>query len=351
MATILNNILQLKMDIRQIIFFLACIILTEVVSADVSASLWQLQEGTPLMFAARDGNVAKVKELLDRGQNVNEQNKKDSATPLIFAASTGRIDTPRLLLNRGADPNLCAWANTCPIWWAVRSGSYETVKLLIEAGANVNKNPEVDSLEHPILQEAVFSGQESIVKLLLDSGIEIDYTNFLTENTALAAAVRVGKANIARMLIERGADLGAVTEVPYYEGRTALEIAKKEGHKAAVEVIESALKSGKYRPKYSIESIIEKLYRDSMFDLAAQDNGLMQFLRKQTKETIRKVRNTIFARKNYHFDDPELIEYFRKRFPSYKPIAHSYEMSSIDKRNVEYLIEIERYRAARDSAG
>ena len=47
----------------------------------------------------------------------------------------------KLLLERGANPNLCSWADVCPIWWATKSGSYETVKLLIESGANVNKEP------------------------------------------------------------------------------------------------------------------------------------------------------------------------------------------------------------------
>ena len=209
----------------------------------------------------------------------------------------------KLLLERGANPNLCSWADVCPIWWATKSGSYETVKLLIESGANVKKNPGVDSLEYPTLQQAVVAGRSDIVKLLLDHGIEFDYTNFLAENTALAVAVRLGRAEIAQMLIEAGADLGAATEVPYsewkyHEGKSAIELAKEEGHKAAVEVVENALKSGKYvRAKYMVDAIIDKLYRDPAFDLSAQDKDLVQFLRKQTRETLRHIRNTIFAKK------------------------------------------------------
>jgi hypothetical protein len=193
--------------------------------------------------------------------------------------------------------------------------------------------------------------------LLLDHGIELDYTNFYAENTALAVAVRLGRAEIAQLLIDAGADLGAATEVPYsewkyHEGKSAIELAKKEGHTSAVEVVENALKSGKYnRPKYSVESIIDKLYRDPTFDLSAQDKDLVQFLRKQTPETLRRLRNTIFARKNYQFDDPQLTEYFRKRFPSYKPAVRKYDLSEIDKRNVQYMKDVEEYRAARDAAG
>jgi ankyrin repeat protein len=328
------------------------LVLSPTAIGGVRARDWQLEEASVLKRAAREGNIAQVQEILRQGQDVNENYGSGEATPLIFAASAGRVEVVRLLLKRGANPNLCSWANVCPIWWATQSGSYETVKALIEAGADVRKNPGVNALEKPTLHEAVFTGKSEIVQLLLDNGIEIDHTNFFAENTALAFAVRVGQAKIAKMLIERGADLGAVTEVPYYGEETALEIANKEGHHAAVEVVEAARKSGKYKPpKYSVESLIEKLYGDSSFDLSTQDKDLVQFLRRQTKETLRRVRNTIYARKNFQFDNPQLTEYFRKRFPTYKPVVRKYEMSEVDKRNVRYIQEIEQYRAARDAAG
>lgn len=334
---------------------LLSLLLLEPASAGMPASAWQLKNPTSLMLAAQEGDPTKVQVLLDKGENVNQQTDKSGATPLIFAASAGRAAVVKLLLARGANPNLCSWGNVCPLWWAAHSGSYETTKLLMMGGAKVNNNPDPDSLEYPVLQEAVDTDQHEIIKLLLDHGAEIDYTNFYAENTALAMAVMQGKAMIAQTLIERGADLTFATEVPYsepkyYGGRTALEIARKENHKAAVEVVESALKSGKY-PKYTVESIANRLYKDPEFDLSAHDKDLGKFLRIQTNETLRLLRNAIFARKNYKFDDPHLTEYFSKRFPAYRPLVHRYDMSDVDKRNVQYIKEIEEYRAARDAAG
>ncbi len=337
---------------KQLILSAICVLLPEALLAGVSASGWQLTEPTVLMQAAKDGDISKAQELLSKGHNANEKTKRSYATPLIFAASAGKVEMVKLLLKHGADPNLCTWGDVCPIWWATRIGSYEIVKLLVGAGADVNKQIGPSALEPPALKIAASSGQIDVVKLLLDHGIEVDYTNAFSGTTALASAVASGQAKVAQILIDHGASLGDVTEVPYSREMTALEYAIKMGHKAAVEVVENALKSGKYKlPKYSVGSIIDKLYHDPAFDLALQDKDQIQFLRKQTGETLRLMRNTIFARKNYQFDDPQLTEYFQKRFPSYKPAVRKYDLSGIDKRNVQYMLEIEKFRAARDAAG
>jgi hypothetical protein len=342
---------------RLLLAVVVSVLLPAALLAGVSARAWQLDHPTPLMFAAQQGDLTKVDELLDRGGDVNEQNKKGRATPLIFAASAGKADVVKLLLKRGANPNLCSWENVCPIWWAVYSKSFDAIKTLIDVGANVNVNPGVNALEFPTLHLAVGSGRSDIVTLLLDSGIATEYTNFLAKNTALAHAVKDGHAAIARILIERGADLGAVTEVPFSESfeygtQSALEIAKKNGHTAAVKVVEDALRSGKYaRPLYTVDAIIDRLYRDPTYDLSVQDKGQADFLRLQAPETLRRIRNTIFARKNYRFDDRRLIEYFRQRFSSYKALMREYEMSDVDKRNVKYLMDIEALRTEKNAAG
>jgi hypothetical protein len=122
------------------VLYAICLFLSDLALAGVSASGWQLTEPTPLMRAAREGDISKVQELLNKGHNVNEQQKRSQATPLVFAASAGKTGIVKLLLDHGANPNLCSWDNVCPIWWATKSGSYDTVRLLIKSGANVKTN-------------------------------------------------------------------------------------------------------------------------------------------------------------------------------------------------------------------
>jgi len=58
---------------------------------------------TNLHSAAFNGDVKRVRKLLEKGENPNIKNK-DGWTPLHVAAFWDRVDVVALLLERGADP-------------------------------------------------------------------------------------------------------------------------------------------------------------------------------------------------------------------------------------------------------
>ncbi len=89
-----------------------------------------------LADAARRGDVAAAKLLLDKGADVNAVDYR-GYTPLILAAQHDR-DSPelvRLLLSRGADVHAVAEGHTA-LTIAARRGETELVRLLREATAN-----------------------------------------------------------------------------------------------------------------------------------------------------------------------------------------------------------------------
>ncbi len=92
---------------------------------------------TPLHYAAADGNVALVNELLAAGMD-GEVTDDDRWTPLHFAAQKGAAEVVRSLLEAGAavDPR-DAHGNT-PLGKAVfhSRGNGDVIKLLRESGAD-----------------------------------------------------------------------------------------------------------------------------------------------------------------------------------------------------------------------
>ena len=60
---------------------------------------------TPLLFAAREGNIETVKVLLDAGAPIGQSSEGDHTSPMLMAAINGHFDIAKLLLERGASPN------------------------------------------------------------------------------------------------------------------------------------------------------------------------------------------------------------------------------------------------------
>lgn len=75
------------------------------------------QDGELLRQAASEGNVQKVKELLDRGVDVNSRSQR-GVTPLMLACAEGQIDVVKLLLARGADVNATDNSGRTALGWA-----------------------------------------------------------------------------------------------------------------------------------------------------------------------------------------------------------------------------------------
>jgi ankyrin repeat protein len=93
-----------------------------------------------LSQAARKGDAAAVKKLLDEGVDVNTKFRYDR-TALSFAADRGHVDVVKLLIDRGADPNIKdTFYGATPLAWAVSPAMdrtphhTEVVRLLLAHG-------------------------------------------------------------------------------------------------------------------------------------------------------------------------------------------------------------------------
>jgi ankyrin repeat protein len=115
--------------------------------------------------AASGGDIASMKRMLDAGLDPNAH---DSAgyTPLIAAARAGNVEMIRLLTSRGANPNLSDVAvnSWTPLLHAVHKSQPRAIAALLDAGANPN---EADPHGTTPLMLAAGYGDTDIVKILL----------------------------------------------------------------------------------------------------------------------------------------------------------------------------------------
>lgn len=71
---------------------------------------------TALMFAAREGYLDAVRELVNAGADVNKVNAADNTSVLTLAIVNGWLDIAKFLLEQGADPNLRSKSGLGPLY-------------------------------------------------------------------------------------------------------------------------------------------------------------------------------------------------------------------------------------------
>ncbi len=91
-----------------------------------------------LHFAAQDGDLSKVRDLVEKGYDVSAFDDDLSLTPLHYAAKNEHIDVMKYLLSVGADVNARDEGRIAetPLGEVAATCSYEVAELLVRAGAN-----------------------------------------------------------------------------------------------------------------------------------------------------------------------------------------------------------------------
>jgi len=213
---------------------------------------------TALMWAASEQHAAAVKLLLDHGADVNarsnfvaaangrgfegrtpaapkaEQKVEEFAsgwlTPLMFAAREGDLESARLLVNAGANVNAIAGDGKDALGLAIFNGNYDFASFLIDSKSDVNHadtqgfTPLFWAVDRRNMETApnfpwmITADPLPLIKKLLDAGAN---PNALVNNTP-RARMRAGSPRIvfatALMRAAFSADLELVKMLLSYKG-------------------------------------------------------------------------------------------------------------------------------------
>lgn len=181
-----------------------------------------------LLAMSQDGNLIKVKKLVEEGADVNTADEETGDTPLILATSRNHLDIVKFLVENGADINATDKNGATALTIASHM-SHEIARYLIKGGADVNAT---DAHGWTALLLASGSGEIKSAELLLENGANTEIAN--KKGTALMHAVLFcGDVEMVELLLKYNANVNAKDS----KGKTALMIASKQGNAELVRLL------------------------------------------------------------------------------------------------------------------
>ena len=230
-----------------------------------------MRQTTALMWAAEQGHAEVIELLVAAGAEVNASSTVDEAkrrrgvvykqgenqhtggvTPLVLAARQGNLQAVKTLADNGADLNKTSGDGSTAMVVAIQNGHYDVARYLVEKGADINKanekgwTPLYLSVKHRNLETGTIPVPNQhqafdFIKLLLERDVDVNARiGFNTEirngqratwfeedgATAFVRAALCGDIEVMRMLLAKGAD----PKIKTTDGTTALMAAAGVGY-------------------------------------------------------------------------------------------------------------------------
>ena len=186
---------------------------------------------TPLLYAAREGCVACVDELLKGKADINLEDPHGT-TPLVLALMNMKFDTAKFLIEKGADISLWDYYGQTPLYVAVdmhqvpagfradvpstdKTESMDLIQMLLDRGANVNAQLKL----RPPVRSLLPGDRGADVRVLKAAGADPNART--TGSTPLLTATTRSWKKVMTELVSYGVDVNATDS----DGLTALDYA------------------------------------------------------------------------------------------------------------------------------
>ncbi len=140
-------------------------------------------------------------------EDINEV-QPDGMTALFWAVYYDQTDIARLLINAGANPNAETRYGLTPLIQAAMNGNSEMISMLLDAGADANAMTPAG--DNAILNASKTGAAEGVLALI-EAGANVNSRDSYLFQTPLMWAAASNQAEVARILIDNGADINAIS--------------------------------------------------------------------------------------------------------------------------------------------
>ncbi len=189
-----------------------------------------------LIQAATQGDLASVRNLLERGARVNVQNA-NGRTALTAAVMSNHLEVARVLIAAGADPNIQDDNRNNALLVTGETGNVAMLREVLKANPDLNRT---NRFGGTALIPAADRGHVEYVREILKTKIGVNHINKLGW-TALLEAVVLGDGGhchteIVRLLLVAGANPNLADR----DGVTPLQHARRRGYSVMIGLLEQA---------------------------------------------------------------------------------------------------------------
>jgi ankyrin repeat protein len=137
----------------------------------------------PIQKAAAYGDTDEIIRLLQAGANINEPDENGNMA-LHNAAWNGHVETVQVLLNHGADVNAVRQAASTNAWtplhFTAENDQFECARLLLDAGASINAKDQFGQTPLFLALDEMVS--PNVAKLLIERGANLENALEIAEN-------------------------------------------------------------------------------------------------------------------------------------------------------------------------
>jgi ankyrin repeat protein len=215
------------------------------------------ESGTSLVIACRSGSSGLVRVLLESGANPNKYSLKGGGAPLGVATELNHVEIVSQLLPKTAQTTILRsldylgehnsreivklyykYVPHSALDRAVELGWKDTVMELLNQGgfnSSITAQDDESELKASVLVSAAARGCESLVRQMIESGIDVNEkseVNNSWSDYAIGCAAEQGHIAIVKLLLENKAYVNTVSA-----RGDALQRAARSGHQTIVEIL------------------------------------------------------------------------------------------------------------------